>query len=207
VRSFAVCAGSLALVSLLARSSPAPAQAQAQATTTFALRVSTAADADGKPVASEDALASQIAAAQELFAPFGVGFARTDGPSLDAHSARIETREDRNALASRTGPHGIDVFVVESLRDVDTPDRMRRGVHWHAPSGAHYLILVATAPPTVLAHELGHYFGNPHSQVVDNVMSYERSGAHVFFDAEQGKRIAARAAAYVRSRELLPIAR
>ena len=54
-------------------------------------------------------------------------------------------------------------------------------------------------------HELGHYFGNPHSQVIDNVMSYERSGAAVFFDADQGRRIAARARAYVKSGELLPV--
>ena len=54
-------------------------------------------------------------------------------------------------------------------------------------------------------HELGHYFGNPHSPVADNVMSYERTGAPVFFDAAQGKRIAARARAYVRSGELLPL--
>jgi hypothetical protein len=66
---------------------------------------------------------------------------------------------------------------------------------------------VASAPATVLAHELGHYFGNPHSPVVDNVMSYERSGAAVFFDADQGKRIAAKARAYVRSGELSPVMR
>jgi hypothetical protein len=53
--------------------------------------------------------------------------------------------------------------------------------------------------------ELGHYFGNSHSHVLDNAMSYERSGAPVFFDAEQGKRIAARARAYVKSGELVPV--
>jgi hypothetical protein len=57
----------------------------------------------------------------------------------------------------------------------------------------------------VLAHELGHYFGNAHSQVRDNVMSYERSGGPVFFDPEQGKRIAARARAYVKSGELVTV--
>jgi hypothetical protein len=114
----------------------------------------------------------------------------------------METRADRNTLASHGTPGVNDVFVVGSLRDVDDPARQRRGVHWHASSGAHYLILVASAPATVLAHELGHYFGNPHSHVLDNVMSYERSGAPVFFDVEQGKRIAARANAYVKSGEL-----
>jgi hypothetical protein len=194
-------AWSLALAGLLAQAAP-PARAPA---TTFSLRVSIATDADGKSVATADWLASQFAAARDLFAPFGVAFARTDGPSLDARVARVETRADRDAFASHAAAHAVDVFIVESLRDVDAPDTMRRGVHWHAPSGAHYVLLVGSAPPTVLAHELGHYFGNPHSSVVDNVMSYERTGARVFFDADQGARIAARARAYIRSGELLPV--
>jgi hypothetical protein len=181
------------------------AQASAPAATTFSLRVSIAADDGGKPLADPGWLAAEIDAAAVLFEPFGVRFARVDGAPLDARLARMETRADRNALASHVASHDIDVFVVGSLRDVDEPDRMRRGVHWHAPSGAHYVILVASAPQTVLAHELGHYFGNPHSHVLDNVMSYERSGAPVFFDAAQGERIAARARAYVERGELAPV--
>jgi hypothetical protein len=186
-----------ALAGLLAQAAPPPA-------TPFSLRVSIALDDAGKPVAQADWLAAEIDAAEALFTPFGVRFTKTAGAPLDAGLAHMETRADRDALAGHVGPHVIDVFVVDSLRDVDDTSQMRRGVHWHAPSGAHYLILVASAPVTVLAHELGHYFGNPHSRVVDNVMSYERSGAAVFFDAEQGKRIAARARAYVRSGELVP---
>ncbi len=182
-----------------------PPTATASASTTFSLRVSIVSDEAGKPLADPGWLAGEIEAAEGLFEPFGVRFARADGAPLDARLAHVETRDDRNALGSRVTPHVIDVFVVASLRDVDDPAQMRRGVHWHAPSGAHYLILVASAPKTVLAHELGHYFGNPHSRVPDNVMSYERSGAPVFFDADQGKRIAARARAYVRSGELLPV--
>jgi len=181
------------------------AQASPPAATTFSLRVSIAVDDAGKPLADAGWLATEIDTAEGLFEPFGVRFARTDGAPLDARLAHMETRDDRNALASHVTARDIDVFVVGSLRDVDDPGRMRRGVHWHAPSGAHYLILVASAPTQVLAHELGHYFGNPHSRVPDNVMSYERSGAHVFFDADQGKRIAARARAYVESRELVPV--
>ncbi len=181
------------------------AQASPPAATTFSLRVSSVVDDAGKPLADPAWLAAEIDAAEALFEPFGVRFAKADGAPLEARVAHVETRADRNALASHLTPHVIDVFVVGSLRDVDDPTQARRGVHWHAPSGAHYLILVASAPTAVLAHELGHYFGNPHSQVLDNVMSYERSGAPVFFDADQGKRIAARARAYVKSGELLPV--
>jgi hypothetical protein len=183
---------------VLAQASPPPA-------TTFSLRVSIAADDAGKPVADAGWLAAEIDAAEGLFQPFGVRFARVDGAPLDAHLAHVETRADRHALAAHVTSHDIDVFVVSSLRDVDDPSRVRRGVHWHAPSGVHYVILVASAPTTVLAHELGHYFGNPHSAVLDNVMSYERSGAPVFFDAEQGKRIAERARAYIKSGELVAV--
>jgi hypothetical protein len=181
------------------------AQASPPEATTFSLRVSIAVDAAGKPLADAGWLAAEIDAAEGLFEPFGVRFARADGAPLDARLAHVETRADRNALALHVTPRVIDVFVVGSLRDVDDPTQMRRGVHWHAPSGAHYLILVASAPTTVLAHELGHYLGNPHSHVLDNVMSYERSGAPVFFDADQGKRITARARAYVKSGELVPV--
>jgi hypothetical protein len=180
------------------------AQASAPQATTFSLRVSIVADDAGKPLADAGWLAAEVDAAEGLFEPFGVRFARADGPPLDAGLAHVETRADRNALASHVTPRVIDVFIVGSLRDVDDPAQMRRGVHWHAPSGAHYIILIASAPTTVLAHELGHYFGNSHSHVLDNVMSYERSGAPVFFDDDQAKRIAAHARAYVKSGELLP---
>ena len=181
------------------------AQASPPAATAFSLRVSIAVDDAGKPLADAGWLAAEIDTAEGLFEPFAVHFAKVDGAPLDARLAHMETRDDRNALASHVTARDIDVFVVASLRDVDDPANMRRGVHWHAPSGAHYLILVASASPSVLAHELGHYFGNSHSHVLDNVMSYERSGAPVFFDAEQGKRIAARARAYVKSGELASV--
>ena len=186
------------LVTLLAQAAPPPP-------TTFSLRVSMAVDEAGAPVGTGDWLTAEIDAADALFTPFGVRFAKTAGAPLDAKIAHVETRADRDSLASHAASHVIDVFVVQSLRDVDDTKQMRRGVHWHAPSGAHYVILIASAPTTVLAHELGHYFGNPHVRVVDNVMSYERTGAPVFFDAVQGRRIAAHARGYVKSGELLPV--
>jgi hypothetical protein len=186
------------VTSLLAQAAPPPA-------TTFSLRVSMAVDEAGAPVGAPEWLTSELDAAAALYAPFGVRFAKKEGGPLGAKFDHIETRADRDALAPNAARHVIDVFVVESLRDVDDTKQMRRGVHWRAPSGAHYIILIGTAPTTVLAHELGHYFGNPHSPVVDNVMSYERTGGPVFFDAAQGKRIAARARAYVKSGELVPV--
>jgi hypothetical protein len=95
-------------------------------------------------------------------------------------------------------------MIVGSLRDVDTPILLRQGVHWHAvpnPS-KHYVIVSKSAGTTVLAHELGHFFGNPHTTIKDNLMSYDRSGSDVFFTEGQKKTIAAFAGIYTRSKEL-----
>jgi hypothetical protein len=163
-------------------------------------------DDGGRPAAEEAWLTAQIGQAQALFGPFGVRFVRTAGSTapMEARFAHVEAREDRDAFASWLVPHAVNVFVIGSLRDVDDPAQMRRGVHWHAPSGAHYVLIVGTAPPSVLAHELGHFFGNPHSPVVDDVMSYQRSGAPVFFDAAQGRRIEERAREYWLTGEIRP---
>ncbi len=173
--------------------------------TTFPLAVAVAEDAIGMPVAGDAWLEDELRVAAALFAPFGVGFTIGDSRTLAFRFAHLETRADRDALAAQVEARLVNVFVVGSLRDVDDPVRLRKGVHWHAPSGAHYVVLVAGAPASVLGHELGHFFGNPHSQVVDNVMSYERGGGPVFFDADQGRRIGARARRYLDTGELLPM--
>ena len=163
------------------------------------LNVRVAEAAPGESVRDAAWLDAQVAEANRLMAPADVHFTVRLGPPLPERHARMETRADRDALAALARGRGIRVYVVASLRDVDEPDRMRQGVHWRRRANrAHRcVILSAAAGPTVLAHELGHYFGNPHTQVVDNVMSYERDDpAKMSFDAVQLGRIrrAARAA-------------
>jgi hypothetical protein len=160
-------------------------------------------------VAGEDANDERLRAAFEtastFFGPLGVALQREahdKDERLPERFAHVETRKDRDDLAAHVVAHAINVFVVDSLRDVDDPVEMRRGVHWHGPGGTHYVILVATASSQVLGHELGHFFGNPHSKVPDNLMSYEREGGWVFFDTAQGRRIVARAREYLESGEL-----
>lgn len=162
-------------------------------------------EVNGTPVASEEFLRERVARANAIFAPYGVGFVLEKRLPLPAAHARLETRSDRDALARHVGKQVIDWFVVDSLRDVDEPERMRRGVHWHARGQrAHYVILSTLGGPDVLAHELGHYFGNPeHSPTPGNLMCYERGDVEPpFLDAEQRQRLARALRGYLQRGEL-----
>lgn len=146
------------------------------------------AEGPGGPVASPSYLAAALAAANRVFEQYGVQFSALATTRLAPGHLRMETRADRHALGQHVLPAVINCFVVESLRDVDEPDRMRHGVHWRSTTypGTHYVILSAIPGEYVLAHELGHYLGNPrHSDVPGNLMSYTRAEGVPFLDAVQ----------------------
>ena len=149
-------------------------------------------DAGVAPVQNDAWIAAQLAEVERLFTPFGLSFASVESRAIAPAQAHAETRRDRDAFTAALHPGVVNVFVVASLRDVDDPSRMRMGVCWSprgdGAGGARYVIVSSIARPSVLAHELGHYFGNPHSKVPNNVMSYDRTaGVAPFFDAAQGK--------------------
>lgn len=154
----------------------------------------------------------QVERANAIFAPYDIAFEVAPGPERDfvysGTASHMESRADRDALSVHVGRGAIHCFVVASLRDVDEPERMRRGVHWHASQvsarpGAHYIILSAISEPFVLAHELGHFLGNrTHSETRGNLMSYERSEVLPFLDAAQQRRLHRAVRAYLRSGEL-----
>ncbi|MEO6419137.1 MAG: hypothetical protein ABIP39_07010 [Polyangiaceae bacterium] len=164
----------------------------------------TVAEVDRKPVASEEWIAAQLKAAQQLFGPIGVHLRWALAKPMAGRFAVMDSRADRDALGSELEGRFINVLVVGRLRDVDDPSRDRMGVCWQNQRDPRkrYIVLSATARPTVLAHELGHFFGNPHSTVVDNVMSYSRSGSDVFFDDAQKTIIRTYAARYLRNGDL-----
>lgn len=191
-----------ALVLALARAAVAGPPTPVEPTR-LVLDVRMAESAPGVPVRDVTWLETQVAEANRLMAGADVNFTVRPGPPLPDRLARMETRADRDALAALARDGALRVYVVASLRDVDEPDRMRQGVHWRrrANRAQRCVILSASAGPTVLAHELGHFFGNPHTQVVDNVMSYEREDpAKMAFDATQLGRIRRGARAAARSR-------
>lgn len=188
MRRFAPAIALLVLASSAAGQPSAPAPFP-----TLAVAVTVALE-DGAPVVDDAWVDEQVAGANAIFAPHGVTFRVVERETMPEAHARLEDRRDRHALGHRLHAQRIDAFFVRSLRDVDEPDRMRMGVHWR-PRGedfdarAHYVIVSSIAGPTVLAHELGHYFGNGHSDVPGNIMSYERGQVPPFFDAAQRARI------------------
>jgi hypothetical protein len=143
-----------------------------------------------EPVLRED-IDARVQNTNRLFGEAETRFEVATVVPLDARHARLVTRADRDALGAYVTPRTIDVFVVQSLVDVDTPPLERRGVHWRDRTrpGIRYVIVIASAGPWVLAHELGHYFGNGHSDVAGNLMSYTRGEGDPFFDVAQLGRI------------------
>jgi hypothetical protein len=160
------------------------------------------------PVRDRAWIEAQLAEAARLFGPHGVSFVLAGVRGLPGRHARLETRDDRDALSAELRRGVIQVFVVASLRDVDDPSLLRMGVHWRyrREPARRYVIVAASAGRSTLAHELGHYLGNPHTSVVDNLMSYQRSdGGTVFLDDKQGKRSLATARRLLRAKELVPL--
>lgn len=174
----------------------------------FVVSIAVAPDADDpqKPAQTATFIDEQLAEAERLFGKAGVHFHKGPVRALPARFSRLETRKDRDALRAETKPSVINVFLVTSLRDVDDSKLLRMGVHWQpdAKPRKHYIIIAASARPSTLAHELGHFFGNPHSPVMNNLMSYDRDGGEVFLDASQHRKIQAFAKIYLGSKELLP---
>ena len=168
----------------------------------------TIAQHEGAPVVSPAWVTSQLRHANTIFEPQGVRFQVVQRHEMPSAHARLENRRDRHALGRLLHPQRIDVFLVLSLRDVDEPERMRQGVHWR-PRGAefdpraHFVIVSSIAGETVLAHELGHYFGNGHSEVPSNIMSYDRGRVPPFFDDAQGARIRFSLRRFMRRGELI----
>lgn len=161
--------------------------------------------AQGADVVPEGFVAERVARANEIFAPYGVSFKVEATVALGAQHAALETRADRDALSAYAQRGAIDCFVVRSLRDVDDPRELRRGVHWHSQTqqGRHYVIISSISGPNVLAHELGHYLGNPaHSEVAGNLMSYTAAEGLPVLDEKQQRRLGRTVRGYLKSGEL-----
>lgn len=172
---------------------------------TFPVVVSVASEA-GKPVRDDAWIDAQLAEAERLFGPRGIHLKKTAQKPLEEKLARLETRKDRDALAGQLQKGAINVLIVASLRDVDDPRLYRMGVHW-APvgkKGVHYVIVAKDAWESTMAHEIGHFFGLPHSAKKNNLMSYDRDGGAAFVDDYQARTMLSFARNYLRAKEIVP---
>jgi hypothetical protein len=166
------------------------------------VHVVAATEADVVP---DSFVAERVARANEIFAPYGVSFVVAKAVVLPAKHAALETRADRDALGAYAKRGVIDCFVVRSLRDVDDPQHLRRGVHWRSQThaGTRYVIISSISGTNVLAHELGHYLGNhAHSEVAGNLMSYTAGEGLPVLDAKQQKRLSRTVRELLKSGEL-----
>lgn len=179
---------------------------------TFGLRVFVA-DVEGEPVVDQAWIDERIQWANRIFEPAELAFTQQVREDLADEHTDLVSRADRHALGPLIEGQRIHVFVVRSLADVDIEGNFIRGVHWRSRRGGpgpgggqrHFVILSSIAGPTVLAHELGHFFGNPHSPTPGNIMSYSRGSGPPFFDAQQLRRIARHQERFVRTEELVVV--
>lgn len=151
------------------------------------------AEVDGKPVADDSFLESELEHANVIYRTLGLELVRVSRTKLAQRHARIIERSDRDALGALLGNGVINVFIVGRLMDVDEPGRERRGVHWRVRGNRrrHFVIVSAISGPYVLAHELGHFLGNQeHSDVPGNLMSYQQTDAVPVLDPPQRDNVA-----------------
>lgn len=137
------------------------------------LHVPVAVDRGDAVIAHAEWLAVQLAEANRHFAPIDVGFQVVGADALPAGAGHVATPADRDAVADgRLTGKVIHLFLTGQLDDVDQPGEEIRGVTWHRRGEERkYVILSTVAPERVLAHELGHVFGLPHSAYAISIMN------------------------------------
>jgi hypothetical protein len=149
------------------------------------------AECDGEAVAPASFIPHQLAAANTIYGRLGIELVERERVPLPGGHAELITRADRDELARYVAKGAIHCFVVGKLMDVDEPGRERRGVHWRPRVKARgsFLIVSKISKHYVFAHELGHFFGNSHSDVPGNLMSYAWTVDPPILDSEQTRRV------------------
>ena len=132
---------------------------------------------DGTWVQTPQWLATQLREVNRHFDKIHTAFRIVKAEEIGAQYAHIATRDERDDLGRDRFSKGvIHLFLIEQLDDVDAPGEQIRGLHWRQRSkiSKRWVLLSAIAPPMVLAHEFGHFFGLPHSSYAASIMNKRR---------------------------------
>ncbi len=118
----------------------------------------------------------QVRYANRVFAPLGVWWVVTRVSPLSVRKIDSAVLRDRVGRG-RGQPGQVTWLAPMALVDLDGHTK-RHGVHWRDRTDRRgellrrrWVIVARTPYPLVLAHELGHFFGLPHSRYAASLMN------------------------------------
>lgn len=115
-------------------------------------------------------LTDQLATANDRLAVIGVGLQVVSVAALPAGLSEVASKGARDRSAQRRlRPGRLAWVVVRKLVDLDGHSVLK-GVTWRK-AGRPWVIVSRTAWDLVLAHELGHVLGLPHSRAYHSLMN------------------------------------